>query len=108
MKVTMYHPMERLRVHSGVRPIILSAAEGMVQPVFTPNASIIHSSILQIYLGTQKVAIYGALHRFTMSINGMDLRCMDPWLNICRVGFKSPRLELEIFTPLLTVNAQKG
>ena len=62
----MYHPMERLRVHSGVRPIILSAAEGMVQPVFTPNASIIHSSILQIYLGTQKVAIYGALHRFTM------------------------------------------
>ena len=50
----MYHPMERLRVHSGVRPVILLAAEGMVQPVFTPNASIIHSSILQIYLGTQE------------------------------------------------------
>ena len=56
-------------------------------------------------MSDQEVAIYGALYRFTMSINGMDLRCMDPWLNICRVGFKSPRLELEIFTPLLTVNA---
>ena len=78
----MYHPMERLRVHSGVRPIILLAAEGMVQPVFTPNTSIVHSSILQIYLGTQEVAIYGALYRFTMSISGMDLRCMDHNQNI--------------------------
>ena len=84
MKVTMYHPMERLRVHSGVRPIILLAAEGMVQQLFTPNASTIHSSILHIYLGTRKVASYRALYRVTLSINGMDLRCMDPWLNIYR------------------------
>ena len=78
MKVTMYHPMERLRVHSGVRPIILLAAEGMVQPVFTPNTSIVHSSILQIYLGTQKVASCSGHHRVDLRINSLVLRCMDP------------------------------
>ena len=34
--------------------------------------------------GSGKVAIYRAVYRFTMSINGMDLRCVDPWLNIYR------------------------
>ena len=83
-----------------VAPPTKRARGGRVTATVTARAGAVFDGSEPFASGTrahdQKVASYGASYRVTMSINGMDLSCMDPWLNICRKSFKSPRVELEI------------
>ena len=65
-----------------------------------------YSMCMEVYQEATS-AIYSDRHRFFVGMVDMVLRSTDPMLNSCRKNSIFSRVDLEIFTPLLTVSAVK-